>query len=122
MITIYGIKNCDTMKKTFDWMHEHQIEYAFHNYKTDGISAGKVKEWMKLLPLTEMVNTKGTTYRGLSETEKKSILTQSKAPAIIMENTSVIKRPLIDFGPQLMVGYKPEEWNSILKKTKPLNK
>ena len=108
---IYGIKNCDTMKKAFTWLEENGVAYTFHDYKMKGISKHKIEEWLKHVPLTTLINTKGTTYRNLSDAEKESINVKSKAIELMMVNTSMIKRPLVETGHELLVGFDPEHWD-----------
>ena len=107
---IYGIKNCDTMKKAFDWLDANGITYSFHNYKTEGISKAKVEEWLKHFATNELINTKGTTFRALSEEEKASITNKSKAVKLMMTNTSLIKRPVLETGKGYMLGFKADDW------------
>lgn len=107
---IYGIKNCDTMKKAFDWLDDNGITYTFHNYKTEGISKTKLEEWLKHFATNELINTKGTTFRALTEEEKASITSKSKAIKLMMENTSLIKRPVLETGKGLLLGFKADTW------------
>lgn len=111
---IYGIKNCDTMKKTFNWFNEMGIEYTFHNYKTEGISASQIKLFMKQIPLETLVNSKGTSYRALSDEDKEKCSSKIKAVAVMVNNPSLIKRPLIAFDDTYIVGYAPELWEKKL--------
>jgi len=113
---IYGIKNCDTMKKAFTWLNEKGFEYTFHDYKTEGISKKKIEEWLKHLLIDQIINTKGTTFKNLSESEKASISNKDKAIELIINNTSMIKRPVLEFGKDLLLGYKAEIWESTLVK------
>lgn len=98
MVKIYGIKNCDTMQKAMKWLDGAGINYEFHNYKTDGIDKATVQTWLKHFPSDKLINTKGTTFRGLSEDEKVSISNKTKAVALMLAHTSIIKRPIWDFG------------------------
>ncbi len=113
---IYGIKNCDTMKKAFTWLNEKGFEYTFHDYKTEAISKKKIEDWLKHIPMDQIINTKGTTYKNLSESEKASISDKDKATELIMKNTSMIKRPVLEFGKSLLLGFKAEIWESTLVK------
>jgi arsenate reductase len=111
MIKIYGIKNCDTMKKAFVWLDKHKIKYSFHNYKESGIDAETIELWLKKIPMEQLINMKSTTWREQSEESKKSISNPKKAITMMMENTSVIKRPLVVFGKEkYLLGFKEEEW------------
>lgn len=113
-VTIYGIKNCDTMKKAFNWLDEHGIAYTFHNYKESGIGKDKLETWLARLPLEQVLNLKSTTYRELSETDQKSIGNKSKAIKLMIEHTSLIKRPVLEAGKKLLTGFKPEVWEQAL--------
>ncbi|MES2778810.1 MAG: arsenate reductase [Bacteroidota bacterium] len=108
---IYGIKNCDTMKKAFTWLEENGVAYTFHDYKAKGIAKHKIEDWLKHAPLDKLINTRGTTFRELSDAEKASIKTPSKAIKLMMENTSMIKRPIVETGHEVLVGFDPEHWD-----------
>ena len=111
MIQVYGIKNCDTMKKAFQWLDKHKIEYSFHDYKKSGIDATTLQHWMKKIPIDRLINTKGTTWRKQSEEEKASLSNPSKAIALMIQNTSVIKRPLVVIGKEkYLLGFNEAEW------------
>ena len=111
MIKIYGIKNCDSMKKAFVWLDKHKVKYDFHNYKEAGIDAETIATWLKKLPVEQVINTKGTTWKKQSEEAKKSISNLKKAIALMMENTSMIKRPLVVLGKDnYLLGFDAEEW------------
>ncbi|MES2560792.1 MAG: arsenate reductase [Bacteroidota bacterium] len=108
---IYGIKNCDTMKKAFTWLEENGVAYTFHDYKEKGITKQKIEHWLKHAPLTTIVNLKSTTYRSLSDTQKKAINNPAKAIKLMMEHTSLIKRPVVETGHEVLVGFDPEHWD-----------
>jgi arsenate reductase len=111
---IYGIPNCDTMKKAFTWLEENGVAYTFHDYKAKGISAHKLEEWLKHKSPEELINTRGTTFRNLSEDDKASISDPKKAMALMMANTSMIKRPLVETGKEMLLGFDPEVWDTHL--------
>jgi len=113
-MTIYGIKNCDTMQKAFSWLRENHISFTFHDYKEKGISKQKIESWLKHFAITELINTKGTTYKNLNEKEKQSISNKSKAIVLMMENTSMIKRPVFEIPGGLLLGFKVGEWEKKL--------
>jgi arsenate reductase len=94
MITLYGIPNCDTMQKAFKWLDGKNVKYAFHNYKESGIDKATIEQWLKHVPLTKLINLKSTTYRDLTDSEKESISTKSKAIALMIKYPSIIKRPV----------------------------
>jgi Spx/MgsR family transcriptional regulator len=98
MIKIYGIKNCDTMQKAFKWLDANEIEYQFHNYKESGIDGATIWLWLKHFPADKLINTRGTTWHKLNDQEKSGISDKRKAVKLMIENTSIIKRPIWDFG------------------------
>jgi arsenate reductase len=105
--TIYGIKNCDTMKKARIWLDAHGVGYAFHDYKTAGIDAATLQAWAKAVGWETLLNRAGTTFRKLPEADRTE-LTEAKAIALMLAQPSMIKRPVLDFGGRLTVGFKPE--------------
>lgn len=109
---IYGIKNCDTVKKALNYLDNKGISYEFHDYKKLGVEASKIKEWAKLVPFEKLINKKGPTYRKLSEDEKLQLEKISTAIPIILANTSVIKRPILEFKNTIILGYDEETYSS----------
>ena len=116
-VTIYGIKNCDTMKKARAWLDDHGVEYAFHDYKTAGIDAKRLQAWCKALSWDALLNRAGTTFRKLPEADKQS-LNAGKAVALMLAQPSMIKRPVLEHDGQLFVGFKPEAYASALLKSR----
>lgn len=112
-ITIYGIKNCDTMKKARDWLDAHNISYAFHDYKTAGIDQRTLEGWAKKIGWEVLLNRAGTTFKKLPD-EKKINLDEAKAIALMIEQPSMIKRPVLDIGGDLLVAFKPERYEEVL--------
>ena len=112
-ITIYGIKNCDTMKKARDWLDAHKVAYMFHDYKTAGIERGVLEGWAKQVGWEILLNRAGTTFKKLPD-EKKAGLDAAKAIALMVEQPSMIKRPVLDKGGALVVGFKPERYDEAL--------
>ncbi len=102
------------MKKAFTWLDEKGIKYDFHNYKTEGIDEKTIVGWLKKLPLTEVINTKSTTWKEFTDEQRASISDQEAAIKLMIENTSVIKRPLVDSGKEFLLGFKPDVWLSVL--------
>lgn len=94
--TIYGIPNCNSVKKAFTWLDEHNIAYDFHNYKKEGISKEKLAEWCGQLGWENLINKNGTTWRGLDAALQASILDEASAIDLMHSNTSIIKRPVIE--------------------------
>ena len=105
--TIYGIKNCDTMKKARAWLDSHGVAYAFHDYKTAGIAKDKLKRWSDELGWETLLNRAGTTFRKLPDADKEG-LNERKALALMLAQPSMIKRPVLEAGSKLLVGFKPE--------------
>ena len=106
-ITIYGIKNCDTMKKARAWLDSHGVAYAFHDYKSEGIAKDKLKLWCDELGWETLLNRAGTTFRKLPDGDKEG-LNERKALALMLAQPSMIKRPVLDLGGKLLVGFKPD--------------
>jgi arsenate reductase len=117
MYTVYGIPNCDTVKKVRTWLDSHKIQYVFHNYKTDGITAARLKKWSEQVGWETILNKTGTTWRALDEPTKASINTEKKALQLLAENTSAIKRPVIEKGDKvIVVGFDVTAYESIFGK------
>jgi arsenate reductase len=92
---VYGIPNCDTVKKARVWLEEHGVEFEFHDFKKAGVSEPLVKDWLKDVPLESLINKRGTTWRGLSDSMKAAADTQSGAIALMIHKPSVIRRPVV---------------------------
>jgi len=112
MITLYGIKNCDTVKKARTWLEQNNIAYQFHDFRADGLSEAQVKTWIAEIGLETLVNKRSTTWKELDETIKTQF-SETAAPAIIGANPTLIKRPLLDTGKQKVVGFKDSEYAHI---------
>ena len=103
------------MQKAFKWLDAKKVKYAFHNYKESGIDKATLEIWLKHFPADKLINTKGTTYRALTDTEKAGITNKSKAIALMMNNTSLIKRPVWDFGNgKFFLGWDENELSKLL--------
>nr|WP_324259440.1 ArsC family reductase [Cellvibrio fontiphilus] len=112
MTTLYGIKNCDTVKKARTWLDQQGIDYRFHDFRVDGLDAAQVQRWIAELGLEALVNKRSTTWKDLSDSIKQNF-TASTAVNIIVENPTLIKRPLLDTGTQKLLGFKPEDYQTI---------
>ncbi len=113
-ITIYGIKNCDTMKKARAWLDKHGVEYEFHDYKTAGIVRERLERWEKKVGWETLFNRAGTTFRKLPEKDKNG-LDAAKAVALMLAQPSMIKRPVLDLGAgKLLLGFAPEQYDKAL--------
>jgi arsenate reductase (glutaredoxin) len=108
-VTIYGIKNCDTMKKARTWIDDHGVAYAFHDYKAEGIDRASLERWAKEVGWEVLLNRAGTTFRKLSDAQREAV-TEKKAIALMLEQPSMIKRPVLDVGGKLLVGFKPDTY------------
>ena len=114
MVTVYGIKNCDTMKKARSWLDSKKIAHQFHDYKAAGIDRATVEGWVKTVGWPVLINRAGTTFRKLSDADKEDI-TETKAVALMLAQPSLIKRPVLDVEGKLTVGFKPEEYNALFE-------
>jgi arsenate reductase (glutaredoxin) len=113
-MTVYGIKNCDTVKKALAWLNEHAVEFDFHDYKTKGVSEGMLKRWIAQVGWESLVNKRGTTWRQLDEAVQKGVTSEKSAIALMLEKTSVIKRPLIeDNGKVLALGFDEAAYEKV---------
>ncbi len=112
MIKIYGIKNCDTMKKAFKWLDDNDLDYQFHDYRKDGIDVVLVNDFVDELGLELVLNKRGTTWRKLPE-EMKNGMDEARAVSLLVENEAMIKRPIFDLGNIRVVGFSKQE-QSIL--------
>ena len=113
MITLYGIPNCDTMKKARKWLDEHGVEYRFHNYKKDGVPEQALRQWVEQLGWQTLLNRRGTTWRRLDETTRSSIDAAS-AIDIMLTQPSIIKRPVLTDGDSLLVGFDQSAYRKLL--------
>lgn len=111
-VTLYGIPNCDTVKKARVWLADKGVAYSFHNYKTDGIDEARLKSWCATLGWEKVLNKAGTTFRALPPEDKVN-LDQDKAIALMLAQPSLIKRPLLDVDGQFTAGFKPEGYAAI---------
>ena len=115
--TIYGIKNCDTMKKARAWLDGHSIAYEFHDYKAAGIERARLKTWAAKLGWETLLNRAGTTFRKLPDADKEG-LTEARALTLMLDQPSMIKRPVLEVGDKLLVGFKPEVYEKELRASK----
>ena len=111
MTTIYGIRNCDTMKKARAWLDGHGVAYDFHDYKVAGIDAASLRRWAGEVGWQVLLNRAGTTFRALSDADKAD-LDEAKAITLMLANPSMIKRPVLEAGGTLLVGFNPDTYLS----------
>ncbi len=114
-ITIYGIKNCDTMKKAFNWLDEHGVKYIFHDYKKLGVTTDKLNEWLQQTEVTKLINTKGTTFKKLTHEQQESISNKAHSVELMLNQPSMIKRPLVEVNNKISLGFNAAEWETIFK-------
>jgi arsenate reductase (glutaredoxin) len=112
---LYGIPNCDTVKKARVWLDTHGIAYAFHDYKKAGADPAKLAAWCDAKGWAVILNRAGTTFKKLADTDKAD-LTQAKAIALMVAQPSMIKRPIVDYDGGTLVGFKPDEWAAAFGK------
>ena len=115
MITLYGIPNCDTVKKARTWLEANGHAFTFHDFKKAGLDQATVNTWLKQVPWETLVNKKGTTWRGLPDTTKVAIVDAASATQLMLENTSVIKRPVLCTNNQVLVGFDPAQYEKTLQ-------
>ena len=108
-IALYGIKNCDTMKKARAWLDGRGIAYVFHDYKSEGIARAKLESWAKQAGWEALLNRAGTTFRRLPDADSDDI-TEKKALALMLAQPAMIKRPVLDTGGKILIGFKPETY------------
>ena len=107
---IYGIKNCDTVKKARKWLDERQIAYRFHDYRSDGLEAALLHDFIARLGVTALLNTRGTTWRGLDEATRAQAQQAEGALQLMLAHPALIKRPLLHQGERLLLGFKAETY------------
>lgn len=114
MITVYGIKNCDTMKKAFVWLEENGVEYTFVDYKKAGVATQHLPDWIKRTGWEKLLNTRGLMWKKLTDAERADV-NQAKAQKLMETYPSIIKRPVLDTGKTLWVGFDPEVYAKTLR-------
>lgn len=113
-VTVYGIPNCDTVKKARKWLDAKGIEYAFQDYKKEGADPAKLTEWIAAHGVDVVLNKRGTTYRKLSDEEKEKAADSNEAVALLVQRPSMIKRPVAEHSSGTLVGFKEDEWSATL--------
>lgn len=114
MTTLYGIKNCDTIKKARKWLDDNNIAYQFHDYRVDGLRKDQLKDWAKALGWEAMLNKRGTTFRQLPEADKEA-LTEDKALELMLSHPALIKRPLLAANGSLELGFKADNYAKLFE-------
>ena len=113
MIAMYGIKNCDTIKKARDWLAEHKVAYDFHDYKAEGADRARLLKWIEAVGWEVLLNRAGTTFRKLPDADRTDV-DQDKAVALMLAQPSMIKRPVLEYPGGVLVGFKPDAYARIL--------
>lgn len=112
MTTLYGIKNCDTVKKARRWLDEHDVDYAFHDFRADGLSKAQLKSWIEAVGWETLLNRRGTTWRKLPEAEREGI-TAALAERLMLEQPTLIKRPVLQANNTVLVGFDTGEYGKL---------
>ena len=110
MIILYGIPNCDTVKKARVWLAEHGQAYAFHDFKKQGVPQQQLALWTQTVGWDKLLNRKGTSWRKLDEAAQAAVVDAGSAQALMLGNSSVIKRPVVDWGKEVTVGFDAVAW------------
>lgn len=117
--TLYGINNCDTVKKARQWLEANAPSYQFHDFRADGLSETKVQQWIKAVGLEALINKRSTTWKNFTESEKLEIFDDRLAPAFIIANPTIIKRPVLEAGDTTQVGFKAEQYEATFSERHP---
>ncbi len=113
MTTLYGIPNCDTVKKARTWLAEHGVEHRFHDFKKQGVPEAALNRWLAAAYHEELLNRKGTTWRGLDEVTRAAVVDITSARALLLQHASVIKRPVVEWSDgAVTVGFDAADWSS----------
>ena len=113
-VTIYGISNCDQVRKTLGWLRENGIAYRFHDYRVDGIERGMLERWCTHLPWNSLLNRRGLTWRSLDEGTRAQVVDQTSAIDLMLANPTLIKRPVIEFEDRLLLGFSAQRLAAAL--------
>jgi len=113
-IHLYGIPNCDTVKKARKWLDAEGVEYVFHDFKKEGAGPAKIEEWIAAKGVDMVVNRRGTTFRKLSEEDKERTDDNHEAVALLVQHPSMIKRPVAEHAGGILIGFKEDEWSQSL--------
>ncbi|HSV55352.1 MAG TPA: ArsC family reductase [Burkholderiaceae bacterium] len=112
-VTLYGIPNCDTVKKARQWLDEHGVAYRFHDYKKQGVPEPQLDAWIRTLGWERLVNRKGTMWRKLDEAVQAGVTDAASARVLMIATPSVIKRPVVEWGTSTTIGFDPAAWTVL---------
>lgn len=115
MLVLYGIKNCDTVKKARRWLDEHGVAYRFHDFRADGLDQARLARWVKQLGRETVLNRRGTSWRALSEAQRANIVDDARAIAAMLTQPTLIKRPVLEYLGGVQVGFAAMEYAALLK-------
>lgn len=110
---VYGIKNCDTVKKARRWLDDHEMNYQFHDFRADGLDAGTINQWLESIDWQTLLNKRSTTWRNLDENQRQD-LDQSQAVALMLAHPTLIKRPVIIADNRILIGFKEADYRKLL--------
>jgi arsenate reductase len=113
-ITLYGIPNCQTVKKARVWLENHQMDYTFYDFKKKGVDESLIEQWLNHVEWTQLINRSGMTFRNLSDEQKELSKNKVGAISLMIQNPSMIKRPILDNSQNLYLGFKEVDYQSIL--------
>ncbi|MBS0318249.1 MAG: arsenate reductase [Proteobacteria bacterium] len=113
MITLYGIPNCDTVRRARAWLSEQGLAYRFHDFKKDGVPAPQLGAWMQALGWEKLVNRQGTTWRRLDPAEQARVADAASAARVLQAHPSLIRRPVVDWGTTITIGFDPAAWIAL---------
>ncbi|EKE86871.1 ArsC family reductase [Idiomarina xiamenensis] len=113
-VEVYGINNCDTVKKARRWLEQQQIEYRFHDFRKDGLEKSQLDEWCEQLGWQNVINRRSTSWRELDD-ETKQALNEAKAKQLMLNKPTLIKRPILNDGEQILNGFNEKAWEQVLR-------
>ncbi len=113
MMTLYGIKNCDSVKKARIWLDKHAVAYRFHDFRVDGLSAELLESWLVRSDWQKLLNRRSTSWHELNDLQKSSI-DQASATQLMLEIPTLIKRPVLDSSTNLLIGFDPQQYQTVL--------
>jgi len=114
MITLYGIKNCDTVKKARRWLDDNNQQYQFHDFRVDGLDSKKLSSWLTQIDKMSLLNKRSTTWRQLSDSDKEN-LSDSNVKKLLINNVTLIKRPILEFNKKIYTGFSDKTYQEIFK-------
>lgn len=112
MATLYGIKNCDSVRKARQWLNQADVEYKFHDFRADGLDAPLLKKWFKQIGWETLLNKRGTTFRQLADSDKQN-LNESRAYKLMLAEPTLIKRPVLERGKKMLVGFSEANYKEL---------